>query len=360
LAGEPVRWCSFFVEPEPTLDVSLVVPMRNEARYFARFMESILTQDTRGISVEILLVDGDSTDGTREAVRRWIATDPRVRLLNNPACLVSPALNIGFRAARGRVLMRMDAHSTYEPDYIKQSLRLLELTGCSAVGGIQRPIPADSTDMARAIAGAQESFLGMGGGAHRRAGYEGPAKSLWLGAFRRELVETVGGFDETLFRTEDNEFYQRVRAAGGKLLLSHRIRASYICRSNLRGWSQQCFVTGSELIPTLIRNKRALEARHLAPGAALVTGLLVLAAASVRSGAVALAARILLAVATTGYAAAVAATSFAVRKRIGGGVFWPLLSVFPAAHLSYGLGTAWGIFRAPFALRRGPRLDFHP
>lgn len=346
----------FFTEAQPTLDISVIVPVKDAASTIGPCLDCILQQRVDNHSLEVLVVDGGSTDGTRDEIQRRRAQDRRLHLLDNPKGRVSPALNIGLRAARGRVLVRMDAHSVYEPDYLAESLAVLHETGAAAVGGIQSPLPASGTAMAQAIAAAQHSRFGLGGAPHRRPGYEGPARTLWLGAFRREVAEQVGGFDETLFRSEDNDFYQRVRARGGRLVISSRIRAKYRCRPTVPTLTRQYFATGAEVLPTMVRNPRAMEGRHLVPGLTAITALALLALA-MGSGPPAAAARLLAILAATAYLGCVVASAWSGARCFGRATFFPLLVVFPVIHATYAVGTLVSVFKAPLARRRGPRPD---
>lgn len=344
------------VLPEATLDVSVVIPIRNEARYIDRCLDSVLSQECEGLTVEVLLVDGLSDDGTREAILRRATIDSRVRLLDNHARKVSPALNVGLRAARGRVLVRLDAHSTYAPDYLRSCLRVLAETGADAVGGVQIPAPGATTRMARAIAAAQTSALGTGLGRHRRRGYEGPAETLWLGAFKRELVEQIGGFDEDLFRSEDNDFFQRARAAGGRLWVSARIRAEYLCRPDVPSYAKQCWTTGTEILPTMIRNPRAMALRHFAPAVALSASVALGGAALLGPSSVRVASTMSILAAAGLYAAATVAAAGNVARRKGADLFPALLGVFPVAHFAYAAGTLAGMVRAARRrIRSNPR-----
>lgn len=327
-----------------TCDVSIVIPVRNEAAHIDACLDSVLGQATPGLAIEVLMVDGLSDDGTREAIARRRDADPRVRLLDNPARRVSPALNVGLLASSGRVVIRMDAHSEYAPDYVASTLAVLEETGADAVGGIQVPAPGAPTAVARAIAAMQEGSFGTGGAPHRTAGYEGPANTLWLGGFARDVAERVGGFDESLFRSEDNDFYERVRATGGRVWVSARLRARYLCRPTLRSFAAQCWVTGTELAPTLRKNRRALEPRHLAPALALAVVSALAVAAAIPSAASRPAA-LVLALGAGSYAALAIAGAVGAAARHGIAVFAPCLAAYVVAHVSYAVGTIVGIAR---------------
>ena len=329
----------------PSRDVSLVIPVRNEGAHIERCLDSVLAQDTSGSSVEILMVDGLSEDGTREAIRRRMAVDPRLRLLDNPALRVSPALNAGLLVSSGRVVIRMDAHSEYAADYVATTMAVLAETGCDAAGGVQVPAPGGPGPVAQGIAAIQEGAFGTGGAPHRREGYEGPASTLWLGGFRREVAERVGGFDEDLFRSEDNDFYQRVRAGGGRLWVSARIRARYLCRPTLSSYARQCYVTGTEIAPTLRANPKALSLRHVAPALALLVAVGLVAVGIGAPGARRPAAA-MLAVAVGLYSLGVVVTAVRAGVRHGASVFLPAAAAVVTAHGTYALGTLVGLAKA--------------
>ena len=342
--------------PASRPDITALIPARNEARAIDACLAGVLGQDLAGRTLEVVVVMDRSADDTEARLAAWQARDARVRLLSLPSSLVSEKLNVGLRAARGRYVVRMDAHSEYAADYIRRSVELLEASGADAVGGIQVPLPGAPTPTGRAIAGLQDTWLGLGGGAHRKAGYEGEARTLWLGALRLETARRVGGFDEALFRSEDNDFYQRLRAAGGRLLVSASIRASYVCRPTLRTLAQQQFVTGREIAPTLRRNRRAFGGRHLVPGLAVVLGLALLSGAVLAPSwrtplAVGLGLLGLV------YLLLVVVNAAGVARRAGAATFVPAAVGTVIVHVAYGVGTLLGLPGALVAHRRGPRPD---
>lgn len=330
-----------------------MVPVLNDASFVETCMRSILDQDLGNLTMEVLVVDGMSTDGTRDILQSMAAGDQRLRLLDNPRQRVSPALNLGMNASRGHVLVRMDAHAVYDRHYVRRSWELLQESSVDAVGGRQKPLPGAPGLTARAIAAVQLTSFGLGGGAHRRENYHGPAGTLWLGAFHRDLFMRVGGFDEALFRSEDNDFYQRVRAAGGRLLISPDIQASYFCRSDLKGVARQSLVTGSEILPTMRRNARAMSLRHLAPGAALLA-LLSLPACLLFPDPWPLLLLSAAAAAGLTYVALLLTATGSVVRAAGAGALLPAMLAFPVIHLSYALGTLFGLVKLPGARQRAP------
>jgi GT2 family glycosyltransferase len=188
--------------------------------------------------MEILVIDGRSTDSTIDKVNEFKAEPfdiaqgkssklKEIQVLDNPKKIVSAGLNIGFRAARGDIIMRMDAHAEYGRDYISQCLAALEKSGAANVGGPALALPGGPGPMAQAIALAHYSPFGLGGGQFRNPGAEGFVETVWPGCFRREVFEKVGYIDERRTRTEDLEFNTRLRAAGYQIFITPLIRAHY-------------------------------------------------------------------------------------------------------------------------------------
>src|SRR5262249_48975266 len=178
-----------------------------------------------------------STDATRAIVARLAAADPRIRLVDNPARIQAAAMNLGIKRARGEVIVRLDAHAEYAPDYVAESVRALRRTGAFNVGGAARA--RARTPFQRAVCAALASPLGVGGSAYRDARREGFVESVWGGAFRREAFEG-GGVDDARARTdEDAELNQRIIETGGGGYLSGAIVAFYYPRASRGGLARQ-------------------------------------------------------------------------------------------------------------------------
>src|SRR5688572_7628844 len=198
--------------------VTVILPCRNEARYIGPCLDSILAGAYPADLLEILVVDGHSTDETRALVKDYAARHPQVRLLDNPARIVPTALNIGIRAATGDVIARMDAHVIYPPEYLPRLVAALEESGADNVGGCVITLPADGTATAQAIAIALGQPFGVGN-SHFRIGSPKArfVDTVPFGCFRRELFNRVGMFDEELVRNQDDEFNARIISRGGKI-----------------------------------------------------------------------------------------------------------------------------------------------
>ena len=270
------------------ISVSIIIPIRNEAQYIRRCLNSVLSQDYPSDRMEILVVDGMSDDGTREIVQQIIedrspdAKDepgsgsienearPRVVLLDNPKRIVPSALNIGLSQAQGEVIMRIDGHCEIAPDYISRCLELLERTGADNVGGPLKTI--SDTLVGRAISLATSSAFGVGGVRFRCSTNPGWVDTVFPGAFPRQVFERIGNFDEELVRNQDDEFNFRLRQSGGKIWLDPSIKISYYARSNFRGLWRQYLQYGFYKVRVIQKRGAVPSWRHLIP-AAFVSGL---------------------------------------------------------------------------------------
>ena len=260
---------------EPVEDfpfVSVVLPIRNEERTIGDCLSAVLAQDYPAGRMEVLVVDGQSTDRTRVVVEEAAARDPwsRVRLLDNPVGSAPPALNIGIRAARGELIARVDGHTIIAPDYLRRCVETLRETGADNVGGLMRP--EGRGYVGRCIALATGSRFGVGNSRFHYDEHGGEAETVYLGCFRRVIFERVGLFDEGLIRNQDDELNDRIVASGGRIWLDPRIRSTYYNRGSYRSLWRQYYQYGYWKVRVLRRHPEARRARHLAP-AALVAAL---------------------------------------------------------------------------------------
>jgi glycosyltransferase involved in cell wall biosynthesis len=265
-----------FLSEEATNDslkVSVVVPARNEEKFIGAFLDSVLANDYPRDDMEILIVDGMSTDGTPEIVREYAQRYPFIRLLGNPKRIIPAALNVGIKSARGEIIVRMDAHTTYAPDYIRVAVHALETTGAAMIGGIQRP--TGSTLITQAIAAATSSPFGMGNSYyHYGTEMRWVDDSVYLGTWHRSTLMRLGGFNENWLINEDSELNERLRASGGKILLNPNLKVSYQVRGSFGALAQQFFRYGFWRAKTLAIYPTSLGWRHLVPPAFLVSLLL--------------------------------------------------------------------------------------
>lgn len=322
--------------PDPS--VSVIMPIRNERGFIEEAIRALLAQERPPASLEIVVVDGMSDDGTREIVTRLAAEDPRVRLLDNPQRIVSSALNIGIAATTSEVIIRVDGHTRVAPDFIRSNLELLaEHPEASSVGG---PIAhRGKTLLARGIAAAMSSRFGVGGASHRNEDYEGYAEGAVFPAFRRTIFDVVGLFDEALVRNQDDEFNFRITNGGGKIYISPRVKHDYFVRGSLKALARQYLQYSYWKVAVFRKHKKVISARHLAPVVFVVGAPVCVAAAPVMPIALApLGAYATLLLST---AAATAIRERSIRVGAITGV------AIATMHVAYGTGTLLGIVAPP-------------
>jgi len=293
------------------LSVSILIPIHNEAPYIAQLLDNLLQQDYTNGSLEILLIDGQSTDGTCKVIEQCLADQSRMchfnqdapaadksvspprhitprdethdsdiatylnsksiignsklvfRLLNNPARITPTALNIGIHEAKGDIIIRMDAHTLYAPDYITKCVEVLESTRAWNVGGPARTIANSS--MQRAIAAAYHSPFSVGGARFHNSDYEGNVDTVMYGCWRKETLEQLGGFDEELVRNQDDELNFRIMRAGGTMYQTPEIKFWYYPRASLKSLWRQYFQYGYWKVRVIQKHKLPASPRHLIP-----------------------------------------------------------------------------------------------
>lgn len=250
--------------------VSVIVPVRNEVNFIETTVRALLDQAALPESYEVIVVDGMSDDGTRSILNAVAATDRRLRVLDNPSRTVPSALNIGIRAAAGEIIIRVDGHTTVAPDFVRANILLLdEHPEAWSVGG---PIAhRGKTRIARAIAAAMSSPIGVGGAKHRLESYEGYAEGTAFPAFRRWIFEKVGMFDEQLIRNQDDEFNFRITQGGGRIFISPRVKHDYFVRGSYRALFAQYMQYAYWKVEVMRKHGRVVAPRHLVPGVFVVS-----------------------------------------------------------------------------------------
>lgn len=221
--------------------VSYVMPVLNEARYVEAAIATVLSQNYPGAK-EVILALGPSTDGTTELVESIAATDTRIRVVHNPATDIPVGLNLAIRASSHPIIVRVDAHSELKPDYTSLAVATLERTGAANVGGIM--LARGKRPFQSAAARGYNSRFGLGGARYHGGGSEGEAESAYLGVFRREVLDEVGYFDESLKRGEDWELNLRIRAAGHTVWFDPQLTVTYWPRESWGKLGRQFLATG--------------------------------------------------------------------------------------------------------------------
>lgn len=321
--------------------VSVIAPCRNEAGHIAAFCDSALAQVLpAGWQMEVLVADGCSDDGTRELLLARSAADARLQWVDNPGRIVSTGLNACIARARGEVVVRLDIHTRFAPDYVARCIETLERTGADNVGG---PWVAEGTGpMGRAVAAAFQCRWVVGGARSRDTRYDGAVDTVYLGCWPRAVFERIGGFDEALVRNQDDEHNLRLRLAGGRIWQSPQIHSLYHPRNSLGHLFAQQRQYGYWRPFVMRKHGQPGSVRQLVP-AAFVAALGLFALCTPWT-VLPLAALVALYAAYVGWASVAAAR---------GAGQWGLLARLPvviaAYHLAYGLGTwrgLWDVLRA--------------
>ncbi|MFF5077855.1 glycosyltransferase family 2 protein [Actinoplanes sp. NPDC000266] len=318
--------------------VSVVVPCWNERDFIERFLSSVAEFDYPSDRLEVLVVDGMSDDGTRDVLKNA----DNVTLVNNPGRSKPVALNLGIRQARGDIIVRLDVHADYPPDYLSKCVQgLVDNPDADNVGGVRRSEARDDSLIGRAIALSTTDAFGAGNTKYR-IGAAGPqwVDTVFGGCYRREVFDHIGYFDEALTRAQDREFNQRLRASGGKILLLPDITCTYYARSDYREFCSWMFEGGY----WPFRASRAVG-RWIGAWRNVVPLGFVLAA----SGGLALspvsrtARRLTLGLLSTYGAAALYSAARVARRHRDPRLLVVMPIVFATTHVVYGAGSVWGI-----------------
>jgi glycosyltransferase involved in cell wall biosynthesis len=315
--------------------VTVIMPVRNEEKFLRPCMDSLLANDYPLGRLEILVADGMSNDRSREILTAYSEHFPFVRVLDNPGRIVPTGLNEAIRQAKGDIIVRVDAHTVFAPDYIRQCVHFLQTTDASNVGGPQRSVGKDY--QSEAIAIATTSRFAAGDARFRFSEQEAWVETVYLGAWWKETLLELGGFDEEWVVNQDFEMNHRLRLAGGKILLSPAIKCEYSVRPSLVTLAKQYFRYGLWKVKTVGAYPESLRWRQLvAP--AFVAGSVASLALAAWTPLPVLALAVVYMLANL-FASAVCARNRAWR-------YLPLLPLtFATIHFSWGLGFWAGLFR---------------
>jgi glycosyltransferase involved in cell wall biosynthesis len=319
--------------------VSVIIPCRNEEKFIGKCLESIIKFDYPRDRLEIIVADGMSTDATRHIVMEFKKRYEFIRFLENPQKIVSSALNLAIKTAIGEIIIRLDAHSYYQGDYISKCVGYLEKYKVENVGGQFKTVPGKDTLIANSIALAMSNPFGVGN-AHYRLNLKNirHVDTVPYGCFRRSIFDKVGFFDEDLVRNQDDEFNFRIIKNGGKILLAPDIVITYHARDTIGKLWRMYFQYGYFKVLAAKKLGAVNTWRQLAP-AAFVLSMFLSAALSyaLRDSVFFLGLMILYLLANLGATLITAA-------REGWWHLFTLPPVFAAIHISYGLGYLKGIF----------------
>jgi len=321
--------------------ISIIIPCRNEEKYTGKCLDSIIMQDYPKENLEVLVIDGASEDKTREIVQDFSSQYPFIKLLTNPQKFTPFALNIGIKAAKGEIIVRMDAHAGYEKDYVSKCVAHLMESGADNVGGAMKTLPAKNTLVARAVAYSLASPFGAASDFRVGSKAAKSVDTVFGGCYKKEVFDKIGLFNENLLRSQDMEFNLRLKRAGGKILLVPDIVSYYYPKSNLKDFFLHNIKDGIWAIYPLKFVKMPFKLRHYIPlifvSGLLGTGLLAIFFPTFFW---------LLLIAVGLYFLANIYFSIQIigkEKDIRFLFLMPL--AFATRHIGYGLGSVWGLIK---------------
>lgn len=314
------------------LPVTVIVPLYNEEKYIENFILSLTKQTYPAENMEWILVDGNSTDRTVDIIKGYMDRFPIV-LLKNEKRKTPYALNMAIEQAKGKYIIRLDAHASFSPDYIEKCVHYLDTTDADNVGGVAET--EANGFVGEAISHMLSTKFGVGGSSFRVGEGNKYVDTVPFGAFRREVFEKVGLFNTELLRSEDNDMNSRIRQNGGKIWLADDIRFKYFCRDTVSGILKMGMQNGNALFRTLKVNPKAMSIRHFIPFAFLLS-LIVMPAVSVFFPILWL----LFGAEMALYAVLNLYFSFCHKKfTVGFVTVW----LYPLFHICYGLGSLLGL-----------------
>ncbi|MCJ7695821.1 MAG: glycosyltransferase family 2 protein, partial [Anaerolineaceae bacterium] len=262
--------------------VSVIIPCLNEGRTIRLLLQALYDQTFDHQKMEIVIADGMSQDNTRNEIMDFTDSHKNlsIRVIDNPTKTIPSGLNHAIQASTGEILIRMDAHSIPQPDYVERCVTALEENKGDNVGGVWDIKSQTDTWLARSIAAAASHPLAVGDAHYRFTDKAGFVDTVPFGAFKRSVVNNIGGFDETLLTNEDYEFNTRLRQSGGKIWLDPQIRSAYFARKNLSELSTQYQRYGFWKAQMLKRYPNTLRWRQALPPV-FVLSLLIFAIAGI-------------------------------------------------------------------------------
>lgn len=325
--------------------LSVIMPIYNEEKYIAKCLDSILEQDYPKEDMELLLCDGMSKDRTREIIAEYQKKYPWIQLLDNPQRIAPCAMNVGIKASKGDVIIRLDAHASYEKNYFSALVKALDVYGADNVGAVCRTDVLNKTPKTLAIREVLSNKFGVGNSTFR-TGIKGAqeVETVPFGCWRRDVFDKYGMYDSRLVRNQDIELNKRIILGGGKIVIIPDTFCTYLARETYKALAKNNFGNGKWNILTVYYTKemRSLSIRHFVPLMFVLSlivptfvGLFWWPALCVSALSLCL------------YVAALGTVSakLAANKDLN---FSYLLWSFITLHVSYGWGSLMGIIKLPF------------
>ncbi|MCE5336690.1 MAG: glycosyltransferase family 2 protein [Desulfobacteraceae bacterium] len=250
-------------DPNTTPLASIIIPVRNEESFIEQCLRSLVEQDYPADRLEILVLDGLSEDETIPIVRKFAENHSNIRIFKNDKQIIPAALNKGIQHSSGTVILRADAHTVYEPDYVRTCIGLLLSSGASNVGGVITPVGRDVRS--KTIAVAVSSPFGVGNAYYRFANKPMWVDTVAFGCWERSTLVSLGGYDESYLANEDYELNYRLRSSGGQILLTPDAKSRYFSRCSFRGLIEQYYRYGKWKVKMLGAYPESIVFRQAVP-----------------------------------------------------------------------------------------------
>lgn len=334
--------------------ITVILPIRNEARYIRNALLAVLKQEYPPEKMQILIADGMSTDATREIIDELVSNYPQhsVKLIDNLNQIASTGLNTALPLARGEIIVRVDGHCEIAPDYLSNCVHYLRSYDIAGVGGPIQTI--GKTFTAKVIAVAMSSKFGVGGAAYRTLTQgETYPDSIVFPAYKKETINKTGLYDEELIRNQDDEYNYRIRSLGGKLLLTSEINSRYYSRASLSALWRQYFQYGYWKVRVLQKHPAQMRPRQFVPSVFVLT--ILFSSLSVLFTSLG---NYALGLVLGAYTLANLLFSIQAAKRSKWNYLILLPIVYSILHLSYGIGFIFGLLK--FANRWGDKRGMVP
>ena len=324
--------------------LSVICPIYNEEKYIAKCIDSILSQDYPKDDLEIIFVDGMSKDRTREIVSGYTQKYSFIRLIDNPERIVPPAMNKGIKAAKGDIIMRLDAHATYEKNYFSVLVKALNELGADNVGAVCKTDVLNKTPKTLAIREILSNKFGVGNSVFR-TGVDKVMEvdTVPFGCWKREVFDKYGLYDVRLVRNQDIELNKRILRGGGKICIVPNTSCTYLARETFKGLAKNNYGNGKWNILTVFYTKQfnSLSIRHFIPLLFVLSLILPSILSLFYTPFIFLSILSLLAYLSL---LGMISIKLIVSKKLN---FFYLLISFLVLHLSYGWGSLIGILKLP-------------
>jgi cellulose synthase/poly-beta-1,6-N-acetylglucosamine synthase-like glycosyltransferase len=316
--------------------VSIIIPCRNEKKYISKCIDSFLKQSYPRELIQIVVADGMSNDGTRDILQDYCDKYSNVKLIDNKGLSAPKGMNLGIKSSNSDIIIIFGAHAYAHEDFVSNNVKYLENEEIGCAGGPIETI--NDSDLGRAISLAMSSPFGVGNALFRYAQKETYVDTVAFGAYRKEVLDKIGYFDEELVRNQDDELNYRVIKNGYKIILSPSIKSTYYGRGSYSKLWKQYYQYGFWKVRVMQKHGKPASIRHLVPAAFVLTNVFGLILGLLFKPIL-----YLWVCEIAAYALMNILFSFKLSSK-SLKIIGLLIPVFPILHLSYGLGFINGLF----------------